>query len=165
MRRLLGLVLAAALLAALALQLRLPARTGLAAPATVTFDERPGQEQPLNGQYPAGLIDWGAGGWYHSGPWGAFSTRSVSFANASLAQGTFRFLTARRLVSLKAYNGGPGSATVTLSCGGQTAVVATVPAGQVITLATGWTGPCAIVTVGSSNGWDTNFDDLVHAGG
>jgi hypothetical protein len=151
MRRLLGLVLAAALLAALALQLRLPARTGLAAPATVTFDERPGQEQPLNGQYPAGLIDWGAGGWYHSGPWGAFSTRSVSFANASLAQGTFR--------------GGPGSATVTLSCGGQTAVVATVPAGQVITLATGWTGPCAIVTVGSSNGWDTNFDDLVHAGG
>ena len=130
---------------------------------TVTFDDRPGQNQALGGEYPAGLIDWGTGGWYHAAPWGAFATKSVSFAGGSLTQGTFRFLTARRLVSLRAYNGGPGPTTVTLSCPGQPAAVATVLAGQVATLPTGWAGACLTVTVGSTNGWGTNFDDLVLA--
>jgi hypothetical protein len=38
-----------------------------------------------------------------------------------------------------------------------------VAAGQVATVTTGWTGTCTTVTVGSSNGWDTNFDDLEYA--
>ena len=38
-------------------------------------------------------------------------------------------------------------------------------AGQVATLPTGWAGACLTVTVGSTNGWGTNFDDLVHDGG
>ena len=46
---------------------------------TITFDDKSGQDQPLNGQYPAGVINWGTGGWYHSGPWGLFTTKSASF--------------------------------------------------------------------------------------
>ena len=38
----------------------------------------------------------------------------------------------------------------------------TVNAGQLATLATGWTGTCPTVTVTSSNGWHTNFDNLVY---
>lgn len=33
------------------------------------------------------------------------------------------------------------------------------------TIETGWTGACSPVTLGSGNGWDTNFDDLVFDGG
>jgi hypothetical protein len=129
----------------------------------VTFDDRTGQDQPLNGQYPSGVINWGTGSWYHSGPWGAFTTKSASFTGASLTSATFTFMAPRRLVSLRAYNGGGGATTVTLSCSGQTAQ-ATVGAGQAATLTTGWSSTCTTVTVGSTNGWNTNFDDLVHAG-
>ena len=45
-------------------------------PATVTFDDRSGQNQVLSGQYPTGVIDWGTNKWFHSGPWGAFTTKS-----------------------------------------------------------------------------------------
>ena len=38
----------------------------------------------------------------------------------------------------------------------------TVNAGQLSTLTTNWTGTCPTVTVTSSNGWNTNFDNLVY---
>src|SRR6185503_15249840 len=38
----------------------------------------------------------------------------------------------------------------------------TVTAGQLLTLSTGWPGTCQNVTVTSSNGWNTNFDNLVY---
>jgi hypothetical protein len=131
---------------------------------TVTFDDKAGQNQALNGQYPTGVIDWGTNTWYHSGPWGPFTTKSVSFNGGGVTSRTFTFLTTpRRLVSVRVFNGGGGSTTVTLSCSGQTTKTQSVAAGQVVTIDTGWTGTCTTVTVGSSNGWDTNFDDLVYA--
>jgi hypothetical protein len=33
-----------------------------------------------------------------------------------------------------------------------------------VTIQTNWTAPCATVTVSSTNGWDTNFDNLVVSG-
>ncbi len=127
----------------------------------VTFDDRPGQNQPLGGQYPAGVIDWGSGQWYLSGPYGDFSTKSVSFSGGGITSRAFTLLGSRGLVSLRAYNGGGATSTVTLSCAGNPTRTQSVPAGEVATIATGWTAPCATVTVTSSNGWDTNFDDLV----
>jgi hypothetical protein len=70
-------------------------------------------------------------------------------------------VTPRRLVSLEAYNGGTGSATVTVGCAGQLPVQAALAGGQFRRIRTGWTGACADVTIGSSNGWNTNFDNLV----
>jgi hypothetical protein len=132
---------------------------------TVTFNDKAGQNQPLGGQYPAGVIDWGPDGWYHSGPWGPFTTKSVSFGGPGQTSAAFTFLTPRRVVSLRAYNGGGGTTTVTLACAGNPTKSQGVPAGQVATISTGWTVACqGPVTVTSSNGWDTNFDDLAHAG-
>ena len=54
----------------------------------VTFDDRAGQDQALNGQYPSGVIDWGTGAWYHSGPWGAFTTKSASFSASGVTSRT-----------------------------------------------------------------------------
>jgi hypothetical protein len=36
-----------------------------------------------------------------------------------------------------------------------------IPANEITTIVTGWTVPCTTVTLGSTNGWDTNFDDFV----
>ncbi|MGH2354679.1 MAG: PQQ-dependent sugar dehydrogenase, partial [Chloroflexota bacterium] len=148
-----------------------PTATSTATPTTtvqtqtVTFNDKAGQNQVLNGQYPAGVIDWGSDQWYHSGPWGSFTTKSVSFNGGGATSASFEFVTPRRLVSLRAYNGGGSTSTVTLSCVGQPQKQVSVAAGQVTTIQTGWTGTCSTVTLGSSNGWDTNFDDLVIDGG
>jgi plastocyanin len=163
-------VLAAATVTRTPTPTRTPTRTPTPAPTlpagaqTVTFDDRAGQNQALNGQYPAGVINWGNGVWFLSGPWGALTSKSVSLAGSGRTQGTFQFLTPRRLVSLRAYNGGPAAATLTLRCAGLTDAVTTLAAGQVVTVQTGWTGTCTVVTVISSNGWDTNLDDIVHSG-
>jgi hypothetical protein len=145
-----------------------PTRTPTPAPATgsqtVTFDDRAGQDQPLDGQYPNGVIDWGSGAWYHSAPWQRLTTKNVSFTSGSTSQ-SFRFVTARRLASIQAYNGGSRSSNVSLSCDGKRTRSTTLAPGQITTIETGWRGTCTTVTVGSTNGWDTNFDNLVLDGG
>jgi hypothetical protein len=139
--------------------------TTAAAPQTVTFDDKPGQDQLLNGQYPSGVINWGTSNWYHSGPWGALTTKSVSFEDAGVNSRSFTFINPRRLISVQAYNGGAATSTLTLACAGQPNKVTSSPVGAVTTITTGWTGTCTTVTVTSSNGWDTNLDTLVHDGG
>ncbi len=131
---------------------------------TVTFDDLAGENQPLNGQYPSGVIDWGSGGWFHSGPFGLFSTKSVGFNGPSLTSASLTLPTPRRLVSIRAYNGGPPT-TVTLSCPGQIDKKADLMPGEIVTVPTGWAGTCSSVTISSTNGWDTNFDDLVFVSG
>jgi hypothetical protein len=132
---------------------------------TITFDDKAGQDQGLNGQYPTGVVNWGSGVWYHSGPWGLMTTKSASFTGAAQTGGSFTFVTPRRLISLEAFNGGGGATTVTLSCAGQANKVASVGAGQLVAIATGWTAACTTVTVQSTNGWNTNFDNFVHDAG
>jgi hypothetical protein len=67
-------------------------------------------------------------------------------------------------VRLDAYNGGAPT-TVTLRCAGQTDRVVNLASGQLATIATNWSGTCTTVTIMSTNGWDTNFDNLVLSGG
>jgi glucose/arabinose dehydrogenase len=132
------------------------------AAVTVNFDDLSSPNRTLNGQYPSGAIDWGTGGWYLSGPWRQFTTNSIGFNGAGPTSASFRFMTARRLVRVDAYNGGGVSSTVTLSCSGQRTVSFSIPVNTLRQLSTGWTGTCPIVTVTSTNGWDTNFDNVVY---
>src|SRR5439155_13836415 len=84
---------------------------------TITFDDLASPNRPLTGQYPAGVIDWGSGtGWYLSGPWGLFTTQSISFTSSSQMNATFTFLSNSALASLQAYNGGSSGTAVTISC-------------------------------------------------
>jgi hypothetical protein len=149
-----------------------PTRTPTAPPAaatltpalppaqTITLDDKSGQNQPLGGQYPVDVIDWGTGQWWHSGPFGQFTTKSVSLGSGTTTSGSLTFVTPRRLVRLRMFNGGTGPSTITLSCPGQPTQTMTLSAGQLATVATGWTGTCTAVTIGSSNAWGTNFDDI-----
>ena len=133
---------------------------------TVTFDDLTSPNRALTGQYPTGVIDWGsAGTWWLSGPWGQFTTNSISFNGASATSASFSFINPQRLLQLDAFNGGGGASTVSLSCTGQPTVSRSVAANTRLTIATGWSGTCTTVTVGSSNGWNTNFDNLVFDNG
>ena len=131
--------------------------------SVIDFNDLPSTGGSLNGQYPAGVVDWGTNAWWRSGPWGQFTTNSVSFTSSGVSA-SFRFITPRRLVSLKAFNGGTTTSTVTLSCAGSPSRSTAVAPNQLVTITTAWSATCSVVTVGSSNGWDTNFDDITHAG-
>jgi hypothetical protein len=128
---------------------------------TITFDDLVNPNRPMNAAYPTGLINWGLNVWWVSGPWGQFTTNSVSFNLASTTSASFSFLSPRRLVRLTAYNGGTVSTTLSLSCAGQATRTTTLAAGQLATIDTNWTATCTTVTVGSTNGWDTNLDNMV----
>jgi hypothetical protein len=147
--------------------------TTTSAPATVTvnnvsiidFNNGETSNEPLNGQYPSGVADWGTNVWWLSGPWGQFTTNSVSFNGSGQTSGAFSFVTPQRVISVKAFNGGTVPSTVTLSCAGNATKTVSVGVNQLTTISTGWTATCTTVTVTSSNGWNTNFDDLTYDGG
>src|SRR5207302_9581896 len=106
----------------------------------VTFDDLPGEEKPLIGEYPSGVIDWGQTAWYLSGPWGRFTTKSVSFNGPSVMAASFTLPTPRRHTRFEAYNGGTGAASVTLSCPGLPTSQATIAVDQLATLCPGSSG-------------------------
>jgi glucose/arabinose dehydrogenase/PKD repeat protein/endonuclease YncB( thermonuclease family) len=140
-----------------------PTLTPTPAPGQVTidFNNLTPSDRALNGQYPTGIADWGTNAWYLSGPFGLFNTNSVSFNGAGTTSQRVTLLAPKRLVQLDAFNGGTASSTVSVSCSGQTSAQVTLAANQRTTLLTNWTAPCASITLGSSNGWDTNFDNLI----
>jgi hypothetical protein len=128
----------------------------------VTFNDLTSPDRPLAGVYPTGLINWGSGCcWWLAAPWGQFTTNSISFLNDTQFSEPVTFGSPQVLRQLQAYNGGPGSSTITLACTGNPTISIAVAASHLSTLVTGWTVPCTTVTVGSSNGWNTNFDNLV----
>ena len=128
---------------------------------TVSFEDLSNPNRALTGQYPAGVIDWGGGAWWLAGPYGAFDTRSISFNGAGPTSATFTFVAPHQLDQLDVYNGGKSDSTITLACDGAAGSRNNVAAGQLVTLASGFAGACSTVTITSSNGWDTNFKNLV----
>jgi hypothetical protein len=127
----------------------------------VTFDDAPGQDRALDGEFPTGLIDWGTGSWWLAAPWGKLTTRSISFNGPEHTSATFTIVQPRRLLRLDAYNGGNESTVVTLSCGDETPVERKLDAGELASIETGWRRACAQITLSTGNGWDTNFDNLL----
>jgi hypothetical protein len=128
---------------------------------TLTFDDLTNPNRPISGEYPASVVDWGSNNWWLARPYGKFTSQSISFNGAGPTTESVRFIAPRRLVRLDAFNGGTASSTVTLSCQGLPTVRQTLAVGQLMTIQTGWTAACSSITVGSTNGWNTNFDNLV----
>lgn len=131
---------------------------------TATFNDLSNPDRTLGGQYPSGVIDWGANKWYLSAPYGLFTTNSISFLAPGVTSQTFNFVTPRRLVNIDAFNGG-SAATITIACAGNTTRSLSLPGGALQTIATNFTAPCTTVTITSSNGWNTNFDNLTFDSG
>jgi hypothetical protein len=134
--------------------------TGTPAATTVTFNDLTQLNRVLTGEYPTGIVDWGTNAWYLSAPWRQFTTNSIGFNGAGPTSASFRLVSPRRLVRVDAYNGGTTTSTITIACAGLPTVTTTVSANQLVTIATNWSGTCSSVTLGSTNGWNTNFDNL-----
>src|SRR5215472_10388981 len=128
---------------------------------TITFDDLSNPGRPLSGQYPSGVIDWGTNNWFLSGPYGLFTTNSIGFNGRGPTSETFTYLTPTRTIQIDAFNGGSASTTVTLSCDGAQANQVTLSPRQLQTIPMGWIGTCTHVTIVSTNGWATNFDNIV----
>jgi hypothetical protein len=137
-----------------------PTPTPPSGATTVTFDDLGSPDRSLSGQYAG--INWGTGAWYLSSPWGRFTTNSISYPDGTPVSASFGFVTPATLQGVDAYNGGGTSSTITLSCAGNQTVTQSVAGGQLLTIATGWSTACTTVTIGSTNGWNTNFDNLVY---
>jgi hypothetical protein len=138
----------------------IPAPPPATGPVIVTFDDLPGRNVPLTGEYPSRLINWGTNTWYLSAPWGRMSTKSISLTSGRTS-GSFSFVTPQRLSSLQAYNGGSSPSMITLACTGQPTKQVTLKPNQLATIDLGWTGTCNNVMLTSSNGWWTNIDNLM----
>jgi hypothetical protein len=121
---------------------------------------------PLDDEYPADVIDWGTGAWVISEPWNLLTTNNLAFSTSvsDPLEETFSFITPKRLVSIDAYNGGAGQSTISLACAGNTTKNEVVPANTLVTIETGWDANCLEVSLSSSNGYDTNFDNFVYDG-
>lgn len=134
----------------------------LAAPTTIDFNDiNPVTDPNLDGEYPVGVIEWGSGQWLASGPYGTFTDTSISYTTAVPTSGEFELIGDLRLVSFQASNGSDRSSVVSASCGDEVTVTQTVPGNSLVTFTTNWYAACSLVTLSSSNGWDTNFDNLV----
>jgi hypothetical protein len=88
-------------------------------------------------------------------------TNGVRFNGPGSTSDSITFVTPTRLVRLTAFNGGSVSSTVSAACDAGSKVQMTVAPHQQAMLITNWSGTCTTVSVGSSNGWDTTFDNLV----
>jgi hypothetical protein len=119
----------------------------------------PGDDE-LSGPDPSGSVDWGRGIWRV----GQSDTGGLGFrleengANA----GAFTLVNPSFLVSLRARNNsGSLPAVVGLSCDGRETKRVTILAGETGTIETSWKQPCSTVTVESSGGTNTLFDNVV----
>lgn len=135
-----------------------PTQTPSVATTTIRFDDKSAGN--LTGQYPAG-VTWEGTSWAISGPWERLDSQSLAFRSQAITQGTISFSQSTSIVSVVAYNGGTQTSRVEVTCGSQSKVMDVVQKANPVTITTGFSGTCRTATLRSSNGWDTNFDNLV----
>ena len=132
-------------------------------PYYVSFDDpHLPADTVLKGQYPTGVIDWGAGTWRIDVPEGAFGTFNLALVDSKASGAQFRFCWPRVFVGLDAYNGGTSDATVTIRSAELRAVSVTVKPGQLQRLRTGWRDVSSSVTLELKNGEGLRFDNLAY---
>jgi hypothetical protein len=132
-------------------------------PHYVTFDDpHLSAGTPLMGQYPSGVIDWGAGKWRINVPEGGFATFNVALTNeATTAQ--FRFYWPRIFVGVDVYNAGASDAIIAVHSPGTRELSFTVKPGQLRRIRTGWQETSSNVSFDLKNGAGLRFDNLAYA--
>jgi hypothetical protein len=129
----------------------------------VTFDDpHRAAGTILDGEYPSGVIRWGAGQWQINVPHGAFGTFNLGFADRQAASADFRFYAPRIFVGIDAYNGGTSAATLTIHCPEMREQTFTIKAGELRRIRTGWGDRSSRVFFDVKGGEGLQFDNLVY---
>jgi hypothetical protein len=121
----------------------------------------------LKGQYPSGVIDWGAGAWRINVPEGAFGTFNLALVDSKATTAEFRFDWPRIFAGVDVYNGGASDATITIHSPGapeKTLEISfTIKPGQLQRLRTGWSEASSSVLFEFKNGEGLRFDNLAYS--
>ena len=88
-------------------------------PSLVTFDDpHEPAGTPLNGQYPSGVIDWGASQWRIATPIGKFGTFNTTLLDANATQAEFHFYAPRIFLGFDVYNDSDRETTIAVKPSG-----------------------------------------------
>ena len=72
----------------------------------------------LNGQYPSGVIDWGASQWRIATPLGKFGTFNTALIDANATQAEFHFYAPRIFLGFDVYNDSDRDTTIAVKPSG-----------------------------------------------
>jgi len=138
-------------------------KEGRTPPQFVTFDDpHLSAGTLLNGQYPAGVIDWGADEWRINVPEGRFGTFNFALSDPKTSTAEFHFYWPRIFVGVDVYNGGPTGATVTFRSPENREVSFTIKPGELRRVRTGWRDASTSVSFDLKNGEGLRFDNLAY---
>jgi hypothetical protein len=116
----------------------------------------------LHGDYPSGVVDWGAGMWKITAPGGKFGTFNLSLADRHASQASLRFAAPRIFVGIDIYNGGSEAATVTFHSAETGDATVTVQPKELKRLKTGWREASSQVMLTLTNGQGVQFDNFAY---
>jgi hypothetical protein len=133
-------------------------------PLIVGFDNpHVGAGVGLTGQYPSGVIDWGAGQWKVYAPSGRMSTFSLGAADEHAKTARFRFFYPRILMYLDVYNPLSGPVRLTLRAPEMREVTFTLKPGALQRIKTNWLNRASAVSVESDSLPMLRFDNLAYS--
>ena len=133
---------------------------GHAPPALVTFDDpHEASGTVLAGDYPAGLITWGADQWQIGAPAGRFGTFNL-LRHGSAPRATFSFVSPHLLAGIDIYNPGPQATSVTLGCTAGQRISLTIGPDELRRVRTAWEQPCLQVSIEFAADAPLRFDNL-----
>jgi hypothetical protein len=110
----------------------------------------------LNGEYPPGVIAWNGDSWHihvPSGNFGTFNLAGQSIASLSLLNHTL-------FAGIDVDNPGTATARLTIRCGDNSELTATLKPRELKRLRTAWHAPCEQVTFNISGVPELHFDNL-----
>jgi len=121
----------------------------------------------LAGQYPSGLIDWGAdtsgkGEWQIGTPFGKFGTFTLALADAKTARAEFQFAVPLIFAGMDIYNDGDSDATVTVRSPEIRETSITIKPKELRRFRTGWRDVSSRVAFDFANGQGLRFDNLAY---
>ena len=116
----------------------------------------------LKGQYPSGIVDWGADTWRINVPEGGFGTFNLALVDPKTKTAEFHFYWPRIFAGVDVYNGGTSEARVTVHSPEIREISFTIKPGQVQRLRTGWRDATSTVIFELKNGEGLRFDNLAY---
>lgn len=132
-------------------------------PSFITFDDpHLPAGTSLVGQYPSGVIDWGAGEWQIGTPFGKFGTFTLALTNAKTRQADFAFYAPTTFVGLDVYNDGDSDTTITFGSPETREAAFTIKPKELRRIRTGWHDPSTRVSIALTNGEGLRFDNLAY---
>jgi hypothetical protein len=136
---------------------------GNTSPYYVSFDDpHLPADTVLKGQYPTGVIDWGADIWRINVPEGAFGTFNLALVDSKTSSAEFRFCWPRIFAGVDVFNGGKSDATVTIRSPKIREVSFTVKPGELQRLRTGWRDVSSSIIFELKDGAGVRFDNLAY---